>query len=143
MIEIIYKSKSKTLSLNTDSDSRVLLSDKSGCFCSFSPAKQSRYDGFYYFYEGKLGEREMFKVLDHFEVEGFGQVPVSIEVSKEKVVRRFENNEERFFMPALRKSFFYGLKKPDKIKPFLMSNLFMITANGEGNIVLSFLRIMR
>lgn len=118
MIEVIYKSKDKTLSLNTDSDSRVLLSDKSGCFCSFSPANQSRYDGFYYFHEGKLGEREMFKVLDHFEVEGFKAIPTSIEVSKEKVVRAFEKNEERFFMPDSKKSFFYGLKKPDKIKPF-------------------------
>jgi len=119
MIEIVYKSKNKNLSVNTDSDSRVLLSDKSGCFCSFSPKNQSRYDGFYYFEESKSGNRDMFKVLDHIEVEGCVGIPRSIELSKEKVMRAYENNEERFFMPELKKSLFYALKKPDKIKPFL------------------------
>jgi glycogen debranching enzyme len=118
MIEIAYKSKNKTLSVNTDSDSRVLLSDKSGCFCSFSPANQSRYDGFYYFDDSKSKSRDMFKILDHIKVEGCSEFPGSIEVSKEKVVRVFNKNEERFFMPEGKKSFLYGLKKPDKIKPF-------------------------
>ena len=114
MIDVKYIAETKNLIVETDEDTRVLISDEDGSFFSYPLSDSSRYDGFFWH---NHSEDLMYKIIDHFELPEVPQAG-SISFYENGAVIDFSVLNQTVFMPKESRALFVRFNIFHSVKPF-------------------------